>query len=200
MSQFNLKTGDILLFSYGGRSLFSELIKKFTHSKFTHVGMVLKDPNFIEKPLKGYYVWESGREDGVDPQDGKKKLGVQITPFEKIYQSYAKESKSEIYVRRVDDSNDIFNDKKLEEIHKVVYNKPYDIVPTDFIEALFRKDNKPQETSRFWCSALLGYIYTQLGILNSETDWTILRPCDFSDDSRYGLHFEISISDDIKIF
>ena len=196
MSQYNLKTGDILLFSYGGNSLFSSLIKSFTHSEFTHVGMVLKDPKFIHPPLKGYYVWESGVEDEVDPQDGKIKLGVQITPFEEIYQNYAKE-KSQIYIRRVSDEGS-FDDNILEEIHKVVYDKPYDIVPTDFIEALFRKDTEPQKTNRFWCSALLGYIYTRCNILDSETDWSILRPCDFSSDSEY-LKLRISLSDNIKI-
>ena len=196
MSQFNLKTGDILLFSYGGKSLFSSLIKIFTHSEFTHVGMVLKDPKFIHPSLKGYYVWESGLEDEEDPQDGKKKLGVQITPFEEIYQNYAKD-KSQIYVRRVSDESP-FNDTILEEIHKVVYDKPYDIVPSDFIEALFRKDHDKQKTSRFWCSALLGYIYTRCNILDSETDWSILRPCDFSSDSKE-LQFKISLSDNIKI-
>jgi hypothetical protein len=196
MSQFDLKTGDILLFSYGGKSLFSSLIKSFTHSEFTHVGMVLKDPKFIHPSLKGYYVWESGLEDEVDPQDGKKKLGVQITPFEEIYQNYANNN-SQIYVRRVSDESP-FNDTILGEIHKVVYDKPYDIVPADFIEALFRKDHNKQKTSRFWCSALLGYIYTQVGILNSDTDWSMLRPCDFSSSSEY-LQFKISLSDNIKI-
>jgi hypothetical protein len=196
MSQFDLKTGDILLFSYGGKSLFSSLIKSFTHSEFTHVGMVLKDPKFIHPSLKGYYVWESGLEDEVDPQDGKKKLGVQITPFEEIYQNYANNN-SQIYVRRVSDELP-FNDTILGEIHKVVYDKPYDIVPADFIEALFRKDHDKQKTNRFWCSALLGYIYTQVGILNSDTDWSLLRPCDFSSASEE-LKFKISLSDNIKI-
>tara|TARA_Y100000817_G_scaffold37886_1_gene26087 strand:- start:34 stop:342 length:309 start_codon:yes stop_codon:yes gene_type:complete len=60
MSEFNLKTGDILLFSYQGNSIFSSFIKYFTGSQITHVGMVLKDPVFIQPSLKGYYVWESG--------------------------------------------------------------------------------------------------------------------------------------------
>ena len=27
--------------------------------------------------------------------------------------------------------------------------------------AFFRKDGEPQKTDRFWCSALVGYIYTR---------------------------------------
>ena len=62
-------------------------------------------------------------------------------------------------------------------IHDTVYNKPYDIVPKDWVEALFQVDDKPQKIDRFWCSALIGYIYTKCGILQSNTDWSIMRPC-----------------------
>ena len=70
----------------------------------------------------------------------------------------------------------------MKEIHDIVYDKPYDIVPKDWIEALFRKDDKPQKTDRFWCSALVGFIYTKVGILDKSTDWSVMRPSDFSVD------------------
>ena len=53
-------------------------------------------------------------------------------------------------------------------------------MPQDWIQALFRKDNNPQKTNRFWCSALVAYIYTKCGVLNENTDWSIVRPSDFS--------------------
>jgi len=190
-----LNTGDILLFS-GNDSLISSLIKRFTNSEVTHVGMILKDPDFIHPSLKGYYVWESGKEDEPDPQDNKTKFGVQITPFEEIYQSYQEEN-GKIDVRKVNPSNNIFTIDKLEKIHKVIYDKPYDIVPKDWIEGYLQKDSDPQKTNRFWCSALLGYIYTQCDCLNKDTDWSILRPCDFSDTTK--LKFKISLSNNIKI-
>ena len=90
---------------------------------------------------------------------------------------------SKIIVRTINNNNN-FTDKKLKEIHEVVYNKPYDIVPQDWIQALFRKDDSPQKTNRFWCSALVGYIYTKCGIIKSDTDWSILRPSDFSLDGE----------------
>ena len=76
-----LKTGDILLFNPSKNSnfLFNILdwgIRYFTSSEFTHVAMVLKDPQFINKNLKGTYIWESSWEGKPDPQDGKIKLGV----------------------------------------------------------------------------------------------------------------------------
>ena len=69
--------------------------------------------------------------------------------------------------------------------------------PIDWIMAFFREDITPQKTNRFWCSALIGYIYTKLGILNSDTDWSNLRPCDFSEDSQ--LKFNITLSNNIEI-
>jgi len=184
MSKYNLNTGDILLFDYeggGSMGIFSWLIKKVTKSNITHVGMVLKDPVFINPSLKGYYVWESGWEGTPDPQDGKVKFGVQITPFEEIFQNYKKKN-GRIYVRRVTCPINLFTTEKLLQIHEIVYDKIYDIIPKDWIEAAFRRDDNPQKTSRFWCSALVGYIYTQCGCLHPGTDWSMIRPSDFVED------------------
>ena len=161
--------------------IFSWLIKKVTKSNITHVGMVLKDPVFINPSLKGYYVWESGWEGTPDPQDGKVKFGVQITPFEEIFQNYKKKN-GRIYVRRVTCPINLFTTEKLLQIHEIVYDKIYDIIPKDWIEAAFRRDDNPQKTSRFWCSALVGYIYTQCGCLHPGTDWSMIRPSDFVED------------------
>ena len=46
-----------------------------------------------------------------------------------------------------------------------------------------RKDNHPQKTDRFWCSALVGYFWVQLGFLPETTDWSTLRPSDLSSSS-----------------
>lgn len=178
-----LKTGDILLFSghtKGAMQYFSDMIKYGTHSNYSHVAMVLKDPTYFNLSLKGIYLWESGWEGKPDHQDNKIKLGVQLTPLNEIMENF---KGSKIIVRPIS-SNNNFTDEKLKEIHEVVYNKPYDIVPKDWIGALFRKDSDPQKTSRFWCSALVGYIYTKCGIIKPDTDWSILRPSDFSLDGE----------------
>ena len=49
MSRFDLDTGDLLLFDYHGGGffgVFTGLIKYFTKSKYSHIAMVLKDPDF----------------------------------------------------------------------------------------------------------------------------------------------------------
>ena len=180
----NLKTGDLVLFcghSDGWMQYFSDMIKYGTHSNYSHVGMIIKDPKFIDPALKGTYVWESGWEGKPDPQDDKVKLGVQITPFNEILNNF---NGSKIIIRKVSCRPELFDTETLKEIHNIVYNKPYDIHPKDWIEALFKYDSDPQKTSRFWCSALIGYIYTKCGILKSDTDWSILTPSEFSLDGE----------------
>ena len=176
----SLKTGDLIFFTghtQGWLKYFSSMIEFTTHSNFSHVGMIVKDPTFISKSLKGTYVWESGWEGEYDPQDGKIKLGVQLTPIHEILQNF---KNSKVIVRKINCPTNTFSDDKLKEIHNTVYDKPYDIIPKDWIMAFFRKDSEPQKTDRFWCSALVGYIYTKCGILKVDTDWSILRPSDFS--------------------
>ena len=181
MSEYNLKTGDLLLFdceNYSGSGFISYFIKKFTQSNISHIAMVLKDPDFIDPSLKGYYLWESGYEGTPDPQDDRVKFGVQITPFHEKYNRYKKDGF--IYVRRIHCNPLFFSNKNLKEVHKVVHDKRYDVNIIDWIEGMEKKDNDPQKTDRFWCSALIGYIYTQCGLLDPETDWSILSPSDFT--------------------
>ena len=68
-------------------------------------------------------------------------------------------------------------------IHKIVYEKPYDLNPIDWFEAYLRKDFSSRKTDRFFCSAFIACIYTEAGILEPNTDWSIIRPSDFDDES-----------------
>ena len=179
----NLKTGDVVLFSsnYSGFwGYISKMIKWSTDSPYTHVGMVLKDPTFINPSLKGLYLWQSGKEVVLDAEEQTHKFGVQITPLRDVIEEY-KRNGGTVYYRSIDcDISWCFDDNHLAELHKIVHNKPYDIYARDWIEAFFRKDHKPQKDNRFWCSAFVGYIYTKCGILEEDIDWSILRPSDFS--------------------
>ena len=183
-----LKTGDLLLcddLEYKSWGLLSWVIKFATKSDFSHVGMIVVDPEFTNVSLKGTYVWTSGISDVPDPEDNTKKFGVQFVPYDHFIKTYG----GKIYVRRIEfesteEYNKIFNFEKLKEIHKVVYDKPYDVVVTDWIEAYCKKDHHPQKTSRFFCSAFIGYIYTKLSLFEEELDWSILYPSYFSSENK----------------
>ena len=186
----NLKTGDLILFDSQNSGLFwlfDKAIKLFTGSDYNHIAMVLVNPTFMAKtcnlPVEnftGYFVWESSWEGEPDPQDGKLKLGVQLTPLEEVIQN----NRGKYFIRKLECSDELFKktftNENLEEVHKIVYDKMYDINPLDWVGALFRKDSNPKKTDRFWCSALMGIIYSKLGIISDTIDWSILRPSDFS--------------------
>jgi len=265
-----LKTGDLLLcdnLEQKGLGLFGWLIKYGSQSDFSHIAMVVVNPDFtyLDKPLKGVYVWQSGTAQIPDAEDGKRKIGVQLTPIVDFITTY----KGKIYLRRLRvhmaedsiennttmvnidtgstalvDSNrnknhnqnlliktfsntfgyiysglsifkylfyksnqsvesnqdsldtygrrrrqchyhteDPFTHEKMKEIHSCVFNKPYDIVVRDWIEAYCKKDPDPQKISRFWCSALAAFIYTKVGLLDEKTDWSIIRPSFFSSEN-----------------
>ena len=188
MESLNLNTGDLILFSSNNTGLFAlfdKLIKLFTNSNYNHIGMVLKDPVYIDPKLKGYYLYESSWEGTPDPADGKIKLGVQITPLEEAF----KNNPGNAYLRKVIAKEGTFSPEKVLDIYKKTNAKPYDLNPVDWIEAFFRIDPtfKFGKSDRFFCSALVAYIYQQLGILQENTDWSIIRPSDFSieDDNRH---------------
>ena len=42
--------------------IISLLITYFTDSEYSHIGMIVRDPDFTEKPLKGIYLWQSSYE------------------------------------------------------------------------------------------------------------------------------------------
>ena len=145
-------TGDILLFG-SKKSKLSELIEWWCDSKWSHVGIILKDPKFIDYKLKGYYLLESGYEDFVDAEDHIKKYGVQIVPLEKVFQEYNgyiywRQLKLNIDKLKENYKNDILNNNDTEEddienvsyenlmtiinlklatIYKSIKNKPYDL-------------------------------------------------------------------------
>ena len=194
-----IRTGDLILFDSDNTGIFNLLdkgIKYFTGSSYNHIAMVLENPTFMAKtcnlPIEnftGFFVWESSWEGEPDPQDGKVKLGVQLTPLEEVL----KNNRGKFFIRKIVCEDELyektFSQENLEKVHKIVYDKPYDINPLDWIGALLRLDFYPKKTDRYWCSALIGQIYSKLGIINDNIDWSILRPSDFSLEDK-NLHLE----------
>ena len=72
-----LDTGDIILFS--GNYILSKAIEFVTDSVYSHVAVIIKNPKFIDKELEdGLYIIESGTESITDPENNRKKFGVQL--------------------------------------------------------------------------------------------------------------------------
>ena len=173
----NFKTGDIILF-HGTNSYIASFIEYFTGSQFSHVGIVLKNPKFIDPAISdGYYLLESGLEDFPDSEDDMKKFGVQIVPLRKKLESYS----GTYCVRHLEcERDDKFYDK-ISMIHECIHNQPYDLCISDWIKAYFDWPcGNVQKTNTFWCSALVCFVYVKMGFLPQTIDWTLVRPSYFN--------------------
>jgi hypothetical protein len=171
-------TGDLIL--YSSKKWYSYFIEFLGWSKYSHVSMIIKDPIWIHPELKGLYIFESGAESVKDVINDKKVYGVQLVKLEDALKYYSNTKNGIIYyVKNNTDRNQYMNNK-LQEIISKNDDKPYDINILDWIGAKFNIHLIHRETIRFFCSALVGYTMTQLNMLDSDTDWTIITPKEYS--------------------
>lgn len=178
----NFQTGDILLFTHypdystvlnSVITLMSKAIQWATSSKYSHAAIIIKDPTFTTPPLKGVYVLESNCEDFTESENSQYKVGVELTSLDKILKEY----NGEIYWRSLECKRDADFYEKIKEIHSTVHNRLYDFIPTDWIKAMLHLyKGRTQRIKTFWCSALVSYIYTQLGFLDKDTPWSLISP------------------------
>ena len=189
----NLETGDLILFQ-GKHSIVSSIIELYTNSRWTHVGIVLKNPTFIDEKLKGLYLLESGEEDLKDSEDNVYKYGVQIVDLKEKLDTY-----DGIVVSRKLKCNKKDFEIKLKIIHNTVHNKPYDLNVFDFIMTklgITKCDQgsfkykllnwigyNPRKLDKMYCSSLVAYVYTELGLLDKDTRWTDIFPYYFSSEN-----------------
>lgn len=175
----DLQTGDVLLFH--SRSCISKIIQCCTCSYFSHVGIILRDPIYIDKKLKGIYLFHSSVKYYIDAIDNVKKSGVQITHIDEILK---KNKKNNLYVRKIYLPFSL-DEKKILNIYNKVVDKPYNKNLCDWLRAEFNILKRPiGDTEKyFWCSALVGYFYNKMGLLSNPETWTLLTPEDWSGDS-----------------
>ena len=157
-----MNTGDIILYTASKTPsrwwLFDAFVDLFTWSEWVHVGIVVKDPEWLE--AKGTYLWESSIT--------QEKFGVQMVPLDnRIVQG------STYYRKYIDNPICMTTLKK---IYDDVHDKPYDADPLDWIKAFLGLKYHPQRENSFWCSALVACILTKAGILEADTNWSEIEP------------------------
>lgn len=180
--EVDLQTGDLLLFR--GTSWVSWLVEWFGVSRYSHVGIVVKNPVFLGLDLEdGTYILESSWNNTPDAEDHQMKFGVQLHLLDDVLKEY---SKGSVMTRKVNcERNDAFY-QKLTELHKEIHDKPYDTTPWDWLCAKYNmicplpSDPAYKTTKRFWCSALVSYLYCQLGIMEKDVNWSLVAPREFS--------------------
>jgi hypothetical protein len=171
----DLQTGDILLFSTN--KWYSDVIELGQDCMFSHCGIVLKDPFYIDPSLNGLYLLESGSEPFPDVVDHKFHFGVEIVPLINVINEYVVQKEGTIYHRGLECERNKDFERKLKICYEIVKDKPYNIDPLDWLEALFGIHLFDCNiTSRFWCSALVAYVYVKLGIIEDSIDWSLVTP------------------------
>lgn len=192
------QTGDILLFK--SDCWYSQLIEYFGYSDYSHVAMILKDPTYINPEFKGLYIIESGYETFCDAEDNKHKFGVQINKLETVL-----EKDNNIYYRKLilkDENIRKSFDHILKNAHDHVHNKPYDVNVYDWLNAKLcldehsyekrENDDNARRTDRYWCSALVAYLYSKMGLLD-DAPWSLVAPKEFSEENMGLLKFNCEL-------
>jgi hypothetical protein len=197
-----MKTGDILL--YDSRRWYSRLIEYFSGSCYSHVSIILHQPGkwLDEKLTDDNYVLESGGEPFPDSVTGKMIFGVRVTPLSQIIDMYDNKGYGKLYIRSLhnENGNDDLN-QKIKNVYMSIRDTPYDTDVIDWIKAYTDKDivftdpslcKNYQRTDRFWCSALVSYVYVKSGLLSNTIPWTLVNPGHYS--SKNSLPFSTGIS------
>lgn len=192
MDKFNtedFQTGDILLFSnifkwYNPLTYPGKIIEIATRSIYSHVGIILKSPTYIDEKLTGTYLWESDADGGRDAETNEIKFGVKLTRIEEVM-----EWKEYIYLKKINKTfSHKFDEESIKTLYEVTKDTPYDMKMIDWIGAFFR--SKIIKTDkRFFCSAFVAFILVQLGFLKLSCDFSIIQPKDF--DSNYSKYLEL---------
>lgn len=201
----NCQTGDIILFHHKNTyrnlyewvyDIFTNTIMYFTKSKYTHVGMIVKDPPF--HPEKGVFLLESGTETFKDSEDNEYKFGVQLSDMDTILDNL---DDYDIYWRQLFCKRDKTFYANLNSSHSIVHNRPYDTKCIDWIKAAFNiRVGNEQRNKIFWCSALIAFVYSKLGLLDKNIPWTIVSPSMFGTEKNKSLDFQnCKLSNEIKI-
>ena len=181
-STLSLRTGDLLFFNEHPTNTrfrcLTSLIKCCTLSKYSHVAIVVVDPPWTS--LQGVFIWESSYHGTKDPQDGKVKFGVQLTPIELYTRNYP--GRVDIFVRRPyhPDTYEKFSRMTLLSVQSKVYDTPYDTSIKDWVGAWTKITPAKRQTKSFFCSAFVSFVLTECGILDPLTDWTKTTAADLS--------------------
>jgi len=164
-----------------------------TKSNWSHIGIVLRDPTYIDPCLTGLYLWESGQEDRPDVEDDIRKFGVQISDLREVVEGYSGRVVTRKLEARIENLGE-----KLKVLHAIVHDDKYDLNLYDLLSARMNITYKPElsrfclinyfkpnhrRANRFFCSAFVAFVYTDLGLLPKDTEWTECVPKWFSSEN-----------------
>lgn len=171
----SLKTGDIVLFS--GRGLASWLIQQATRSKWSHVGMVVRLPEYDMVLL-----WESTLLSGVADVEAKKILGgVQLTPLSARIASY----QGDVAVRRLNVELTMEDIEAVHALRREIKGRPYERDPVQFwrsaldVPGTQLAANAREDLSSVFCSEMVAAAFMRMKLLPDDAPSNEFTPRDF---------------------
>ena len=185
-----LQTGDIILCHSNGTGPsgldpgLDGAIEFATHSMWEHAGIIIRDPWWIEKPCLCIFQSGPGPNGYGDIMTGKK-TGVTLN-----YLGDFLPNREKIYVRQLKNFDfDKDSQAKFFKAFETAHGKPYDKNWCSWAGvgcgSFFRcgccsRYSTPQTTDTFWCSALVAFMYAQMGWFDSDLDWSCQTPVDLA--------------------
>ena len=154
-----LETGDIVLFS--GKGGISAGIKWFTISKWSHVGMVVRLPDWNMVLL-----WESTTLSNIaDVMDGKAKQGVQLVALSERLRTYG----GEAAIRRLSVKRTAAMNNALMRLRQEVKGRPYETSKVELVKAAYDGwwGENTENLSSLFCSELVAEAYQRMGLLSN---------------------------------
>tara|TARA_Y100000296_G_scaffold2569_2_gene3618 strand:+ start:1442 stop:2044 length:603 start_codon:yes stop_codon:yes gene_type:complete len=172
----SLNTGDIVLFSGKGR--ISGMIKWFTGSPWSHVGMVLRLTEYNMLLL-----WESTTLSKIkDINTGKARQGVQLVPLSERMKSY----EGKVGIRRLNmfDKYQAIDHDVLMKFREEVKGRPYEESKIELFKSAYDGvfGGNEEDLSSIFCSELVAEAYQRLGLLTEGTPSNEFTPADFGGD------------------
>jgi hypothetical protein len=170
-----LKTGDLVLFS--GRSFAARLVRGFTGSRWSHVGLVVRLPEMPQTPL----LWEATRASKVhDIIEGKPFDGVQLVALDDRIASY----QGLVAVRRLQHVHtDAQARAHLESLIDEWRAKPYRNFVRQHISAWVRGEEALSFSRGGFCSELVAEVYRRWLLLPKDRPAHHYVPRDFGCES-----------------
>jgi hypothetical protein len=168
-----LDVGDVLLFSGGGR--FSNKIKRFLRSHWSHVALVAR-----EKPGGPLYLWEATQDSDLpDVVSRTARPGVGLFDLETWILHYA----SETAIRPLHVERTAKMRADLLAFFREVHGRPYERRRLELLRASGKGPwgpNPQPNLSSLFCSELVAEAYQRMGLLPRRPPSNCYTPRDFS--------------------
>ncbi len=174
----SLKTGDIVLFS--GSGFVSSMIKWFTGSKYSHVGLVIVDPKWDQVLL-----WESTTLSKVKTIRGNVTQGVAIRPLSDRVDEYDEVA----IIQRIEPLREA-QEKVLIELRKEFKGKDYEHDKIELFKSAydFIGGHNEEDLSSIFCSELVAEFLQRIDDLSEEYSSNEFTPEDFTVLEGYGVN------------